>query len=135
MEEESIKASRAYLSRAEEAMRAASSLLDENFYRDSISRSYYAMFYAATAALLIIGQEASSHAALVAQFSEHLVNTGYIPKEFGRTLNRAMNIRMNADYDVSAKITKDLALKGLKDARRFVDAVRKFMQSKGVEVR
>ncbi|OGG49933.1 MAG: hypothetical protein A3F84_08895 [Candidatus Handelsmanbacteria bacterium RIFCSPLOWO2_12_FULL_64_10] len=116
-------------------MRAASSLLDENFYRDSISRSYYAMFYAATAALLIIGQEASSHAALVAQFSEHLVNTGYIPKEFGRTLNRAMNIRMNADYDVSAKITKDLALKGLKDARRFVDAVRKFMQSKGVEVR
>lgn len=134
MEEERIKAVLAYLARAEEALTAATGLLDGKFYRDSVSRSYYAMFYAATAALLIVGQKASSHAALVAQFGEHLVKAGHIRREFGRMLNSAMDLRGDADYDVYEIITEDQASKNLRDAQRFVGAVKEFVKARDAEV-
>lgn len=130
MEEERTKAALAYIARAEEALMAAASLLDDKFYRDSVSRSYYAMFYAATSALMVVGQEASSHAALVAQFGEHLVKAGHIRREFGRMLNSAMDLRGDADYDVYETITEDQASENLKDAQRFVDAVKEFARAK-----
>ena len=42
----------ANLSRAEESLAAARSLVESEFYDDGCSRAYYAVFHAATAALL-----------------------------------------------------------------------------------
>ena len=67
------------------------------------NRAYYAMFDAARAALLASGASVESdisrtHSGLIGAFGNYLVKNGPVPKEVGRLLNRAHEIRLMADY-------------------------------------
>jgi uncharacterized protein (UPF0332 family) len=67
------------------------------------NRAYYAMFDAARAALLASGAPVDpnvvrTHNGVIAAFGLHLVKTGQVQPEWGRTLNRAQEIRQVADY-------------------------------------
>jgi uncharacterized protein (UPF0332 family) len=68
-----MNATEALLGRAQQALTSARVLLETNDANGAISRAYYAMFYAAEAALLRKGVEASTHAGVLAMFGEHLV--------------------------------------------------------------
>lgn len=63
-------------------LRAAKALVDLGFYRDSISRSYYAAYCAATSAVIgrnvtfAFGRRNPSHD----QLPDLLLNTGTLPK-------------------------------------------------------
>jgi hypothetical protein len=48
------------MEKAQSALRAARKLLDEVLYEDSINRSYYAMFHAVSALLVVRGLERPS---------------------------------------------------------------------------
>ena len=67
------------------------------------NRAYYAMYDAAKAALLkaVPGIDPSvgkTHSGLISAFGLNLVKTGLVPTEFGRSFNRAHDIRQVADY-------------------------------------
>ncbi|MFA6013926.1 MAG: HEPN domain-containing protein [Gallionellaceae bacterium] len=67
------------------------------------NRAYYAMFDAARAALLASGagvapEIAKTHSGLISAFRLHLVKTGRVPIELGKTLNKAEELRLIADY-------------------------------------
>lgn len=66
------------------------------------NRAYYAMFDAARAALIVSGtaepEGIRTHSGLITAFSLHLVKTGKVPLELGRTLNKVEDIRLVADY-------------------------------------
>lgn len=57
-----------HLARADQLLAAAESLIQQGFPPDAVSRSYYAMFHAATAVLLELGIQRSSHHATWAAF-------------------------------------------------------------------
>ncbi|MHB0871800.1 MAG: HEPN domain-containing protein [Chloroflexota bacterium] len=119
----SIEESRSWIRRAEQTVRAASSLLADGYYRDAVSRAYYAMFYAAKAAVLTEGVEANKHSAVIAAFGRLFAKTGRLPYELHRTLAGAFDARQTADYSVTRDITQKEAERRVAEAEQFVKAV------------
>ena len=110
---------------------SADALLGLGDLDSAVSRAYYAMFYAAQAALLTKGLPSSSHGGVVSAFGEHFVKSGVFPREIGRALHRAQEMRQLADYDPEASIAPDEAGDLLRQARDFVDRVEAWLRSEG----
>ncbi|MEI7867023.1 MAG: HEPN domain-containing protein [Candidatus Methylumidiphilus sp.] len=114
--------------KAERAMESARLLLDAGDADGACNRAYYAMFDAARAALLaskapVATEVARTHGGLISAFSLHLVKTGLIPVGLGRTLNRAEEIRLIADYR-GDPIERDMAVWVVEQAEAFVQEIR-----------
>lgn len=91
------------LQKADRAIASARLLLDAGDYEGACNRAYYAMFDAAKAALLALVPDipahiGKTHSGLISAFGLHLVKTGILPLDTGRTFNRAFEMRQVADY-------------------------------------
>jgi uncharacterized protein (UPF0332 family) len=93
------------------------------------NRAYYAMFDAARAALASEAEPEATrtHNGLIAAFGLRLIKTGRLPKELGRMLNRAEEVRLLADYMGGAVEPLD-ARELLSQAEAFVSAVRDYLE-------
>lgn len=116
------------MAKAERACSSARALLDLGDVDGACNRAYYAMFDAARAALLASGASVrpdigKTHSGLINAFSEHLIKNGPVPKEMGRLLKRAEEIRLVADYkgdSVELSDTQEM----VEQAETFVAALR-----------
>ncbi len=115
------------LQKARESLEAAQLLLERGFYGFSASRSYYAMFYAAEAALLRLGLTFSKHAGVIAGFGQHLVRPGKVPNHLHRYLLDAFDLRMVGDYDTPGRVDESRAHKALDRAKEFVREMERFL--------
>jgi len=86
------------LDQAEETLQAARDLLDAGHLRDSINRSYYAMFYAGLGLLASRMLGSSKHAGVLSLFGQHFVKTGEFPDASGKYLREAFDVRQKCDY-------------------------------------
>ena len=117
------------LAKAIRAAGSAKMLLDAGDVDGACNRAYYAMFDAARAALLAAGalidpEIARTHGGLISAFSVHLVKTGRVPVELGKTLNKAEELRLVADYRGDSVQVQDAAWIA-SQAEIFVTAMRK----------
>lgn len=91
------------------------------------SCAYYAMFYAARAALVHVGQAeramGKTHRGMIAAFSEHLVSPDLLPEEHGRAFRQAEQDRLEADY-TGLGVTADTAAIIVERATALLAAVR-----------
>ena len=108
-----------------ECVEDARVLLDNNRLSASVTRVYYAMFHAATAALLARGVRRSSHHALLAAFGQNFIKTGELDQRFYRELRAAFERRQQADYEATLEIDRHAATQLYKQAIEFVDACRR----------
>ena len=99
----------ALLDQARSSYRAAVLLSQQGYPDFSASRAYYAMFYAATAALAHFNIARSKHSGIVAAFGEYLVKSGEIESEFGRMLPGAFDARQEADYSALVALDRPVA--------------------------
>lgn len=93
----------AYLRKADRAPSSARLLLEAGDDEGAVNRAYYAMFAAASAALLAVrtdaaGVVAKTHRGLIAAFGKELVLPGHVAAELGRSLNVVEELRITADY-------------------------------------
>lgn len=112
---------------AEDTLRDAELLRDAQGYRSAVSRAYYAMFYAAEAALLSHGIRTKSHAGLLNQFGQHLIKPGLIETHYSKQLQQAFETRQEGDYEVEAEISEHDATQTCQDARAFIDRVKAYL--------
>jgi len=119
-----------HLDRAEERLCAAQGLLDLGYPGDAISRSYYAMFHAATAVLMELGIQRSSHHALWAAFGEHVAARGLMDPRLHRMGLDAFRDRARSDYFADPGDTMEDGEETLRAARDFVAACRQFLESR-----
>ena len=94
-----MKETEALIKKAMRYIRSAEVLFEDQDFESSVSRTYYAMFYCAQAALLTKNLSFSSHKGVIFAFGEHFVKTGLFPKQMGRELNRAFEKRQIGDYE------------------------------------
>jgi hypothetical protein len=86
------------------------------------------MFEAALCGLAWIFEEPTdlprprTHSGLIAGFGQHLVQTGRLPAEFGRSLNRVQDLRLTADY-FPRPVSPDKAKWAIEEAERFLSAI------------
>ena len=86
------------------------------------------MFDAARAALLVLvpGIDPAlvkTHGGLISMFSLHFVKPGILPVELGRSLNRAHEVRLIADY-VGEEVSVEQARSVIEHAALFTEAIR-----------
>lgn len=124
---------RSLCSKAERSFASAFRLLEAGDNDFAVSRAYYAMFYAAKAALLLRGVKRSKHAAVIAAFGEHLVKTGSFTAEHHRTLRAAFDDRGEADYADMFPSREEVEAR-LSEARQFLDAVSDLVRREGVDL-
>ena len=116
------------LNDAHESLEAARVLLENGFYRDAISRAYYAMFYAASALLRAKGVVTKSHRGVIAKFGLEFVNRGIVEKYYAKALSLAETSRERADYDPTYRPSEEEAESIIEDAERFIERVEKALE-------
>ena len=117
------------LGKAELKLGAARELYNKGFFEDSASRSYYAMFHAARAALARVGVTTKTHEGTVSEFGRVLVLGGVFPRDLGRALAEAKAARETYEYSATMEIASDEAEAILRDAERFVSQVKSRLRS------
>lgn len=120
--------SRLYLNRARRDLKAAESNLELGYHYIAVSRSYYAMFYSASALLASKGVMRSKHSGVISAFGEYFVKTGIIEQEYAKLIGNAFDSRLDSDYDVAFTIEKEAAEDILADARQFVARVERYFE-------
>ena len=116
------------LIRAPEELAAAQLLAENAFAAQAVSRSYFAAFYAAEAALLSVGEVRSKHAGVVAAVARALVRDRGLNPETGRLLRSLFERRSRADDDIGDTPAVE-AGRAVADATTVVDLIQKWMSS------
>ena len=115
--------------KARRYLRSADLLIQDGDYDSAVSRSYYAMFYSAEAALLKKKMTFTSHKAVISAFGQYFVKTGTFDKQLGRDLNIVFGERQLGDYESNSSISEDNARHTFERARGFVDQVAEWLKS------
>ena len=115
------------MTKARRALASAQKLLQDDDGDGACNRAYYAMFDAARAALIasnapVPPEIAKTHSGLISAFSLHLVKPNLFPVELGRSLNKAEDLRLVADYKGDS-IDAEEAIWVVQAARAFIEEV------------
>lgn len=117
------------IERADKYLKSSEMLLEEGDYESSVSRTYYAMFYAAEAVLLIKNLSFSSHKGVISAFGEHFIKTDIFPRDLGKELNRAFEKRQLGDYEYTCVISNEEAGEILEKGKNFVAEITKYLRA------
>ncbi len=123
-----IEDSKRLISKAEDSLIVAKELFASEHFSDSISKSYYVMFYSAQALLLNSGIERVKHSGVISAFGHHFARTNRIEPRFHRMIIKAQKDREIADYDIYKMVDEGLAEKRLKDAAEFLKKIKEYLQ-------
>lgn len=113
------------MERAEEKLRSANILFENNMFADAISEGYYAMFHAAKALLALKSVYPKTHAGVVSQFGLQFVNAGLIEELYAKSLAKAETRREKADYDIYYEPSEEEAESILEDAENFLERIKR----------
>ncbi|QXD16415.1 HEPN domain-containing protein [Rhodocaloribacter litoris] len=113
----------ALLAKAHRALETASIVLRDGDHDAAVNRAYYAAFYAATAALLLVGETPKTHTGTHHRFRHHFVTTGRLSAAPHDILERAYNLRQRADYEALSLFDETGTRHLVADVERFVRAV------------
>lgn len=116
------------LESAREKVRAAKDLLENKHYKDSVSRSYYAIFTAARALLATRKLDSSKHSGVIALFNQHFVKNGLICKDASKWLERAKLYREQADYGDFYIVSLEESEAQIQSAVKFIEEVEKALE-------
>jgi hypothetical protein len=119
------------LNRAYKNLEVANSLLAHEFYGDSVSKSYYAIFFAANALLLTKNLDPKKHSGVISFFNRYFVKTGEVEKELAEILKFAQKERISADYDEFYSASVEEAKLQLENAEKFLQRAKEILQEKG----
>jgi len=121
---------RLLMSKAGESLAVAQDLLAQEHYDFSASRAYYAMFYAAEAALLMRDLQFSKHSAVISRFNREFVKSSLLDPQMFKALQNGFTLRNQGDYGV-LPLEPDEARQLLSQAKGFLDAVTGLLRREG----
>lgn len=117
------------LDNAQEKIESAEILLTAGKYKDSIGRSYYAIFSSVRAVLALDHVDFSRHAGVIAHFQKEYVKTKKFDIKFSKYLQTAFQIRNVCDYDDFFIASKQDAQMQLEQAKEFLNAVKLYLET------
>lgn len=115
------------LDNAKEKLESAKVLLDVGKYRDSIGRSYYAIFTAVRAVLAYDKVDFSKHSGVISYFQKEYIKTGKFDVKYSRYLQTAFQIRNSCDYDDFFIASKQDAEEQYNRAEEFYYEIQNFL--------
>ena len=117
------------LQQAEESLTVAKTCLEGEFYKDSINRSYYSVFYAIKAVLALGSVDFKRHKDVVSYFNKEYVATEKFPKTLGRKIGNLKQIREDSDYDDFYVASKEDTEEQIKTAESVIRSVKEYLNA------
>ena len=87
------------LQTAKSDLKSAKILLAAEEYKGANNRAYYAIFHSVNAIHALNGKGYKRHKDAIANFNKEYVKTEIFPREIGRKISEAEEIRHASDYD------------------------------------
>jgi len=115
---------------AKEKLESAKLLLSSGSLKDSIGRSYYAIFTCVRALLAIDGVDFSKHSAVIAYFQKEYIKTGIFDVKYSKYLSQAFQIRNNVDYADFYVVSVEDAKTQYARAQEFYDVIKEYLMKK-----
>ena len=116
------------LANAKEKLESAKLLLDAGKYKDSIGRSYYAIFTSLRAVLSKDGVDFSKHAGVIAYFQREYIKTGIFDKKYSKYVQSVFQIRNSCDYDDFFIASRQDAEEQYQKAEELYEEVKAFLE-------
>ena len=114
------------LSAAEKTLSASRLLLEHDHVREAASRAYYAMFYAAHAALNWSGVDIPrTHNGTITVFERECIHTGAVSPRMIQLLRDANRLRRSSDYELFVSVNEDAVASVVEGARDFLEEIRR----------
>jgi len=114
-----------HLQSADMFLKESEHLFSGGFNNGTVGRAYYAMFHAATAALLTKDIERTSHHAIISAFGEFIAKPGILDEKFHKYIREAFTLRNDCDYLAPFEAEKSQASTTLERAKEFVETCKK----------
>ena len=109
------------LQTARSDLKSARILLEAGEYRGANNRAYYAIFHAINAVHAVSGKAYKRHKDAIGCFNKDYVKTEIFPREIGRKIAEAEEIRHVSDYD-------DFYIASREESQRQVAVAEEFLQ-------
>ncbi len=113
---------------AKEDLNAARVLLEAESYRGANNRAYYAIFHAISAVLALEGIAFKRHKDILAYFNKNYVAAEIFPREMGRKIVKAEEVRHASDYDTFYIASKEDTIYQVETADELIQLVSDFCQ-------
>ncbi len=113
---------------AKEDLSTAQLLLDAEQYRAANNRAYYAIYHAIDTVLAVEGKAFKRHKDTFGYFNKNYVATEIFPKELGRRVVKAEEIRHASDYDTFYIASKEVTVQQVKTAEYLITLVTEYYE-------
>ena len=108
---------------------AAQLLAGQQFFRQAVTRMYFAAFHAAQGLLAVHGIDAATHEGVQRLIGLHFIVPGLLPKEAGRALSSLLARRHEADYRLLVDVDDSVWHAARADGATFIAAVAKHLST------
>lgn len=98
-------------------------------YRGANNRAYYSIFHTICAVLAKEGVAFKRHKDTLAYFNKNYVQTEIFPRELGRRIVKAEEIRHASDYDTFYIASKEVTAQQIETAARLLELAEKYLES------
>lgn len=122
------------LNKALDTIEAAEALLNIDKAEISVGRAYYSMFYVAEALLYNeFDLKLNKHGQVIAAYGKNFAKTKALDPKYHRWLRDGFEKRISGDYGVDTGIENDIASDMINQAREFLEAAQKYLQTSADE--
>lgn len=132
MEERARELSKYRFETSLEALSDAKIMYENERYKNTLNRAYYAIFHAIRAVNALSGFDSSKHSGVIAYFNQNYVKEGVFTKELSKIIRMASENREKADYLDFFIASKEEAERQILRAEEFVDAIKIYLESEKV---
>lgn len=115
---------------AKSDINSAQILLDAGEYRSANNRAYYGIYHAISALHALDGNAYKRHKDALANFNKEYVKTEIFPRNIGRRIAEAAEIRHASDYDDFYMATKTEAEEQIATAVELLELVQRYCNDK-----
>lgn len=114
---------------AKSDLKSAKILIEAEAYRAANNRAYYAIFHAISAMHALDGKAYKRHKDALGSFNREYVKTEIFPREIGKKISRAEEIRHASDYDDFYIATREKSEEQIETAEELIKMVEEYCKN------
>ena len=116
--------------KAQSSLTEAIILFEAEQYPGAANRSYYAVFHAMTATLILDDIAMSKHAGVISKFREQYIKTHVFENEMSDWITALFQLRTECDYDCFYVVSKQDVKEKLNNAAKMIEKLKEYTDSR-----
>lgn len=113
---------------AREDLETANLTYEAGKFRAANNRAYYSIFHTVSAVLAKEGVAFKRHKDTLSYFNKNYIHTGIFPRELGRKIVKAEEIRHASDYDTFYIASKEVTMQQIQTAEQILHLAEKYLE-------